>query len=85
MTWRKVYFKSGHRYKVLRSFDQDVRNSEQWKIGEVLVFVKDVFGVYDSITKYLFDVESDQRENRVIALYDDQPEPNWAEYFEEIG
>jgi len=88
-TWRKLWFVSGARYRVLRAIHDEHPRSRGPKFapGETVEFIEAPFNVYHGATGYRFQLVTDGlpgSEPRWLDLYDDESEPDWPHYFERL-
>lgn len=80
------WFTPGARYKVLKDINSVLKNSrgEPFISGETVRFEAKHYSRYDGATGYSFLIEGEGGEanKRWFDIYDNEPAPNWSEYFE---
>lgn len=81
-TWRNSPFSAGIKYRVLKDFDA---HRDKFKLGEMLIYSKDAYSIYDSCTGYIFQSVDNSEMMRVWDVYDDENLDLWRELFQECG
>lgn len=74
-------FRRGRRYRVVKSFEAE---RDRFEAGEILIYRRDAYSIYDGLTGYFFSETTASRRMRVWDWDDYNGPPKWRCVFEPL-